>query len=174
MPDDDLPPLEACREKALKLLEGRPHSVDELRRKLLNRRIFAPELIETVIADFLQVGLLDDADFAHTACDALKASSPIGRRRAQQKLIRHGLAPELVRQTLDDHWDTSDDPETERALRAAHQKWRSLLRQTSRPLPLKRQSLARFLAARGFASDTIAALLAKPDFKTDQAPDQRP
>lgn len=173
MPDDDLPPLEACREKALKLLEGRPHSVQELRRKLLSRRTFAPDLIETVIADFLQVGLLDDADFARTACDALKSSSPIGRRRAQQKLIRHGLAPELVRQTLDDHWDTADDPETERALRAARQKWRTLQRQ-NRPLPLKRQSLARFLAARGFASPTIAALLAQPDFKTDQPRDETP
>lgn len=168
MPSNDLPPLEECREKALKILEMRPHSVAELRRKLQNKRKFSAEHIETILADFLQVGLLDDRDFARTCCDTLKGAAPIGRRRAQQKLLAHGLHPDLVKQTLDDCWTSSepDDSDEARALQAARQKWRSLKRQ-KRLLLQKRQSLARFLVSRGFPLDIMSRILARPEFKTD-------
>ncbi|MBP5639818.1 MAG: regulatory protein RecX [Victivallales bacterium] len=157
-----LPPLEACREQALKLLDMRPHSEAELRRKLAQRQKYSPEDIRAVMADLQRLGLVDDHAFARLFCDSLKAQG-IGKLKARLKMRTRGLSAALIQETLERQWEMEDDGELERAQVVAERKWRMISR-IDKPLMNKRQRLARFLAGRGFSSDIIRLVLDKQPF----------
>ena len=159
-----LPPLEACREQALKLLELRLHGEAELRRKLMQRRKHAMADIQAVMADLVRIGLVDDRAFARMFCESLKESGA-GRLKARSKMRLKGLSEELVQETLEQYWAADGEEETDRALALARRKWRALVR-SGRPLLAIRQSLARFLAGRGFSADVIGTVLYNRDFQT--------
>ncbi|OPZ31542.1 MAG: recombination regulator RecX [Lentisphaerae bacterium ADurb.BinA184] len=141
---------DACRERALRLLEQRPHAVAELRRKLLQRG-FLRGVVESVLADLERLGLLDDAAVARDACAAaLQRPAALGRGRILANLRRHGIAADVAQSALREAGADADAPdELERALAAAQTKLRLLTRETD---PRRRRDkLARFLLARGFA-----------------------
>ena len=150
---------ELCREKALKLLEARPHSVAEIRRKLINARKFTRDHIEQVIADLLRLDILNDQHFAEAMVDYLKTTN-IGQTKATFKLIQKGLDRQLVQNTIKELWNEGEDNDRTRALNAAEIKWKTL-RKRDEPDFKKRQLLARFLASRGFASNAIGSAIRK-------------
>lgn len=166
---EPLPPLEACRENALNLLDIRPHAIAELKRKLFQRRKYTAQDIQTVIQDLIRARLLDDNAFARLFCESMKnATPPIGRFKAQLKLQAKGVPQDIIQNALAAIWDTDDSPESERALAAARRKWDSLSRPSARPpepTVKKRQKLARFLASRGFSPDIISAVIHHPEFR---------
>lgn len=158
---------EKCREKALRLLEMRPHASGELRQKLRRNRDFTAAIIEAIISDFTRVGLLNDRQFIALYCEEQKnASTPPGRFKVAFALRRKGLPPDLIQEVMTQAWDQHDGgfkdddddddvpPELARALRAAAQKWQALCRREA-PSPQLRAKLMRFLAGRGFAGDII-------------------
>jgi regulatory protein len=144
-------PLEACRDKACRLLETRQHSVAELRRKL--QRTQPPEAIEAAIAELLAMGLLNDSSFARAYAEW--RFQGMGASRIRQELRRRGVADEVVADTLAEfrelHADTG--AELERMRELAARKWRGI-RDLS-DLRKAQAKVARFLAARGFPSDAI-------------------
>jgi regulatory protein len=146
--------LEACRERALGLVARRPHTVRQLRGKLLSRK-FPKDDVEAVLADFLRLGLLDDRQLAFDYCEAMKgASPPVGRSRVIAKLRHYGVDSEILEEAIADVWDgEGEDGELDRAMRAAEGKLR-LVRDQSDPRKL-RGKLYRFLAGKGF-SGTVA------------------
>jgi SOS response regulatory protein OraA/RecX len=163
--------LEKCREKALRLLEMRPHASGELRQKLRRNREWSAALIEEIISDFTRVGLLDDRQFVALFCEEKKnAASPMGSYRVAQALRRKGLPSELITEVMAEVWDREDSmfahddhlagdedaasPELARALRAGAPKWQSLCRRAE-PSPQLRVKLMRFLAGRGYAGDIV-------------------
>ena len=160
-----LPPLEACREQALKLLDIRPHAEAELRRKLVKSGKHTGADIQTVMADLRRLGLVDDRAFARLFCESLKGQG-IGRLKAQFKMRSRGLSAALVQETMAEQWTVDDAEETERAMAAAERKWRSLCR-TGKPLLNIRQGLARFLVSRGFQSNIVGAVLNRGEFKKE-------
>ena len=160
-----LPPLEACREQALKLLDIRPHAEAELRRKLVKSGKHTGADIQAVMADLRRLGLVDDRTFARLFCESLKGQG-IGRLKAQFKMRSRGLSAQLVQETLESLWATDDAEETERAMAAAERKWRSLCK-SGKPLLNMRQSLARFLVSRGFQSNIVGAVLNRGEFKKE-------
>ena len=149
--------LELCREKALRLLENSPHSVQGLKRKLFNAGKFTTQDIQTVIDDLLKAGLLDDAMFAANYIDYLKTTG-IGRFKAIFKLKSKGVPQNILKEAMEKYWgmDESDD---ERAAEAARIKWRSLKNKKDWPDVKKLQAVARFLAGRGFSPSVIRQVL---------------
>ncbi|MFO7821695.1 MAG: regulatory protein RecX [Lentisphaeria bacterium] len=147
-------PPEACREAALRLLERKPHSAYDLRRKLF-KRDFSKSVIEPVLEDFIRVGLLDDLSLARSYCESrLSASPPVGRRRVQQELRKHGIPANLAKQALEEIWDIREREEIlERAEEAARRKLR-LIRRDEDPRR-KRDKIFRYLAGRGFSTEII-------------------
>ncbi len=145
-----------CRERALRLLEQRPHSVAQLRRKLRDRQFPTPA-IATVIADFTRLGLLDDRRLAHDYCQLAKtSSSPVGRLRVLAKLHAYGIAPELAAAAVDQVWnEAGDEEEIARAAAAAQRKMR-LLPASQDPRKI-REKLYRFLAGKGFPASICRA-----------------
>ena len=159
-----LPPLEACREQALKLLDIRPHAEAELRRKLARSGKHATADIQAVMADLRRLGLVDDRAFARLYCESLKGQG-IGRLKAQLKMRQRGLTAQVVQETLESQWEADEGEEEERAMTAAERKWRSLAR-SGKPLLNMRQSLARFLASRGYPSNVIGSIMNRSCFRS--------
>lgn len=149
--------LELCREKALRLLENSPHSVQGLKRKLFNAGKFTTQDIQTVIDDLLKAGLLDDAMFAANYIDYLKTTG-IGRFKAIFKLKSKGVPQNIVKEAMEKYWGM-DESDAERAAEAARIKWRSLKNKKDWPDVKKLQAVARFLAGRGFSPSVIRQVL---------------
>jgi regulatory protein len=159
-PKAELSPLELCREKALSLLERRPHSRRELTLKLV-KRDFPRALVDRLLDDFERVGLLDDLAFARLYVEMkLGSNNPVGRRKLQQELGKRGIARELVDQVIEEQLDEHDGDES-RELDLALQAGRRKLRSFRGPLERqkKRERLYRFLAGRGFPSSVCAEVL---------------
>ena len=156
MPErSSLPPGEACREQALRLLDRRAHSVAELRRKLRVRGFAAPA-IDTVLDDLQRRGLVDDTAFAAAWIEEKRRSSrPVGRLRIQAELRRRGVTPDAIAAAEPAAGPAPDEAEEElgRALAALRQKLKS--RRPAGDPRAERARLSRFLAQRGFTGDIV-------------------
>lgn len=143
--------LELCRERALKLVSQRPHTVHQIRTKL-GAKGFVRADVDAVIDDFLRVGLLDDRRVAFDYCEFMKtASPPVGRGRVVAKLRGYGVDPDVIEQACSAVWDAGgEEDEEERAKSAAEAKLR-LIRDRS-DVRKVREKLYRFLTGKGFSS----------------------
>ncbi len=150
--DPETSDIESCREAALRLLDRRAHTRDELRRKLRQRR-FGGAAVTAALDQLQDAGLIDDYRFALDYCDyRLNACGGYGRHRVVAELRRRGVAGTIIDAALDTfETGDNDDAELERATDAARKKWVSARRNAD---PLKaRGRVYRFLVTRGFSAD---------------------
>lgn len=149
-------PREQCRQRAARLLSVRSHAVAELRRKL--QRGFPGDIVDTILAEFAGLGFLDDRKFAAAYAEWRGASR--GAARLRQELARRGVPRDIVDETLAARRQEADpEAEAQAVLEMAQRKWNSI-RDRSDRLKAKAK-VARFLAARGFASDAIYQALSQ-------------
>ena len=149
---------------AVRLLAGREHSVDELRRKLTHKG-YPPDRIEPVLQKLAGKRLLSDerftASFVHH--HAKRGQGPMRIRAA---LRQQGIA----------------DGQVEEALRRAEVDWVQLAREVRRrkfgavtPRSLgERAKQARFLQYRGFDAEQLRAAFREESGEGEDAPDITP
>lgn len=140
-PESDL------RERALRILQGRDHSRQELRVKLLARG-GPEEALAPLLDDLARLGYLDDERFAVQLVRE-KSRRGLGRLRLLEELARRGVDRDLAAEVLGRECPSQDD-EAERARALAVQRagqGRSA------------DSTARFLARRGFSAGTVRGAL---------------
>ena len=82
-----------AKEKALYLLEHRPHSKRELEDKLA--RTVGREAAGQAAGRMEEIGLIDDADYAHRLAEEL-ARKGFAAPRIRQELLRRGIDRELA------------------------------------------------------------------------------
>ena len=82
-----------AKEKALYLLEHRPHSKRELEDKLA--RTVGREAAGQAAGRMEELGLIDDADYAHRLAEEL-ARKGFAAPRIRQELLRRGIGRELA------------------------------------------------------------------------------
>ncbi len=87
------------REKAFELLARRPHSVQELRRKL-RQRGFPSHHIEPLLKELEEKGYLNDRAFVRTFIQSRIQSRNWGPYRLQAELRKRGIAPTLIEEEL--------------------------------------------------------------------------
>ncbi|TBW53307.1 regulatory protein RecX [Marinobacter halodurans] len=132
-----------ARSVALKLLARREHSRQELRLKLMQRKL-APDVIDPVLDDYEQEGWLDDARFADVYARQ-RMDLGYGPLRIESELQQRGVfqRPDCLQATTDQQW-------AERAIEARRRRfglsasaleWSDKVRQ------------ARFLAQRGYTGE---------------------
>jgi regulatory protein len=144
-----MPPNKGCLPAAVKFLAARDHSEQDLRRKLL-RRYDAAET-DAAIAVLKARGYLDDRALAHRLAARYVEEGQYGRRGIQARLTGRGLPADAVDAALAGY-DAAGEYE-----RAA-----ALIRRQFRTAKANDTARAgRFLAARGFAAETITALLSR-------------
>jgi regulatory protein len=138
-------------DRALTLLGFRARSVQELRRKLLQKGEPAAD-VEGVIARLCDQKLLDDADFARQFARTKLLGAGASRLRIAQELARKGVARPIADAAIaaleeDEGLDLSASVH-----RVAEKKWKSM--GALDDITRKRRLYA-FLARRGFNPDEI-------------------
>lgn len=119
---DDADPEQVARIIALRRLESAPRTRQELAGTLAKKGV-PVEAATAVLDRFEEVGLIDDAAFAHAWVTTRHHGRGLGRRALADELRRKGVAPDLIEaacSTLD------ADSERDRATRLAESKARSM------------------------------------------------
>lgn len=139
-----------ARRIALKQLESRARTAEELRRALTKRN--TPEdVIEEIVDRFRDVGLVDDAAFARALMNTRVEVQRRGGLRIRQELRQKGVPDDVVAEAMG---ELDRESELEAATAFAVKKARSLTGLD--PMVAKRR-LYGALARRGFTADVVRA-----------------
>lgn len=137
----------SLKAQAIALLARREHSRLEMQRKLQSRAE-SPEDIPPLLDELEQQGLLSNERFAQSLVHRRAAGR--GVRQVAQELRQHGLPPEVIESVQ----ESLSATEPERAQAVWEKKFGIL------PASQKEYARqARFLASRGFSTQTIQRLL---------------
>jgi regulatory protein len=147
---------------ALIFLGYRARSEREVRDRL-NQKGYPPETVAAVIERLNGWGYLNDADFARFWTENRVQHKPRGRRLLEQELRFKGVAPEVVRETLDE----AELDEDAAALELARDRIRRGTGSDLEPEVLRRR-LAGFLGRRGYDYDVVRRVM-KQLFEEDEA-----
>lgn len=140
---------------ALRLLEFRARSVDELRRKLVQKGAQAAE-IEDVLARLSAQKLLDDDAFARQFARAKVLGPGASRRRIILELTRKGVAPDVAGRAVEGLEENEGIDPSATIHRVAEKKWKAL---ASLDAFTRKRRLYAVLARRGFNPDEIRSAL---------------
>jgi regulatory protein len=142
-------PQWTARNRLMDLLARRDHSEKELREKLFDK--FPPEEIDAALTFARDKGwLADDSKLANMFAESLRKRNK-GIVYVNQYLKKKGL-PSIKAEA---------DQELEMALEIANTKYNKF----KDPTIADKAKLMRFLASRGFSSDTIRSVLSQFKFK---------
>ena len=148
---------------AARLLEGRPRSEDEVRRRLI-RLGYPPELVVEAVARLLAVGYLDDEAFARTWVESRDRARPRSEHALRRELGQKGLDRELIDAVLDERREVAlagggdATPDEAAAELLLAKKLGPILRE---PDPRRRLRRAYALLARNGFSPDVCSTVAK-------------
>lgn len=152
---------------AAAFLAVRPRSVVETRRRLRHHG-YPHELVERVVGQLVELGYLDDANFARAWVESRDRARPRGAFALRRELALKGVTREVVAEVLaerDEAPGSSDETaDLEAALRLLERRRSALERE---PDPRKRRQKAYALLARnGFdpeqCREAVASFTAEP------------
>ncbi|MCU0494081.1 MAG: RecX family transcriptional regulator [Chloroflexaceae bacterium] len=130
---------------ALRFLNARPRSTTEVRERLAQKS-FQPEAIDLAVARLVELGLLNDEQFARFWVENRLTCRPRGARMLREELRRKGVSRTVVDTVLHDEELTGD--EDERALTLARAALRKYADAPDRATFQRR--LGGYLQRRGF------------------------
>jgi len=150
---------------ALKLLGGRRYTTAGLQKKL-NEKIKKLKLDASedarssedtarVIERLKELRLLDDGEYANLYIEDQLRSKPQGTRMLKMRMAAKGLPKDIIGRALA-NYEAAGGDETKLARAAAAKKLKTL---GGLPPQKKKEKLARFLAARGFGTRSIMAVV---------------
>lgn len=142
-PPSRLRRLERARSLANDALASRERTVAELR-GLLERREVAPETADSVVAELLEVGVLDDSRYARCFTDDRRRLDRWGAERIARDLARRGVDHDLIEASLADR---SSEQELTAALELLADRFQSLASDR------ERDRAWRALVRRGYAPE---------------------
>jgi regulatory protein len=99
---------EVAFQKALQFIHHRPRSVEETRRRLMEKG-FSEDVIRTALGKLQEKGYLDDFNFAHLWIENRNAFHPRSCRLLSYELHQKGVADETIKQALEQF--SGDEPE---------------------------------------------------------------
>jgi regulatory protein len=138
-------------EAALRFLEPRQRSADEVRRRLVLRG-YRPDLVDGCLDRLVDLGIVDDAAFAQAWVESRDRARPRGERALRAELRRKGID----RQVVDDVLETreSEQPAADAtAARRVLERHASALARVANPRARRQRAYA-LLARSGFDSET--------------------
>ena len=93
---------EIAFQKALQFINYRPRSVEETRRRLLEKG-FSEAVVEVTLEKLIEKGWLDDVDFARQWIENRNTFRPRSRQLLAYELRLKGVADDNITQALDTH-----------------------------------------------------------------------
>jgi regulatory protein len=144
-------------DRALTLLEYRSRSVDELRRRLIQKG--SPKVeVEEVLVRLVEQKLLDDSVFALQFARSRITGAGASKLRILQELRRKGVASDVAERALEELGEQEGIDAGASIHRVAEKKWKTLGKLDDFT---RRRRLYGFLARRGFNPDEIRAAMAR-------------
>lgn len=137
------------KQRALRYLGRRHHSVSELRTKL-RQKAYDGELINSVIDELKGKKFLDDKNFAALFTEENLSVKKWGKNKIRSELIKRGIAREIIDEVLNTY--LSGGEQAENAEDLARKKYKSLSSRKYESDKL-RVKLLTFLASRGYDYD---------------------
>jgi len=137
---------EVAYQRALRLIQYRPRSENEIR-QLLRRHATPEESAEEVIERLKQSGLVNDAGFAQTWVENRAELRPRSRRALAYELSQRGVDAQVIEQSLS---AIDDDVMAYQAAQRPARKYKDLEWNDFR------QKMYRYLAQRGFNYESSA------------------
>jgi regulatory protein len=148
-------------EAALRFLEARQRSSDEVRRRLLLHG-YRFDLVDKAVARLTELGILDDEAFAKAWVESRDRAHPRGERALRVELRQKGIDRETLEGVIEQREQERPEANAEAATRLLMRQLRSLERVTDPRA--RRQRAYALLARNGFDSETavqaINAILA--------------
>ena len=141
-----------CYEAALRYIEFRPRSENELKRHLLAKRAYSSAAVDRAIQRLKSNKLLDDRSFADAWVSDRIKFKPKSRFMIQRELAQKGLGAEDIAGATDDIDDSAS------AYQAGLKKAR-LLRSAGR-LEFSRR-LSAYLGRRGYSGDVVRSVVTR-------------
>lgn len=136
---------------AYRLLARRPHSVFELRGKLMRKK-YEHTYINEVIDKLLENGYLDDLEFAKSFAAEKISLQKTGEMKVRADLQKRGVARDIIDDVLTAYESSQEYEENIRAVAAA--KYDTLLKRRYDNKKIK-QKLYAYLQSRGYTFDLI-------------------
>mgnify|MGYP001560615274 FL=1 len=137
---------------AFRLLSFRMRSKDEMRERLIKKGYTESEVNE-VIEKLERLNYLNDAEFARLWVKNRVESKPLGRALMRRELKQKGIAPDVIKNVLDESLKGYDEYEVAKEL---------VLKKISKSKTRDDRFLQRFsgyLARRGFSYEVIQKVL---------------
>ena len=145
---------------AAAFLAVRPRSIEETRRRLAKLGYPAP-LVEQVVARLIEMGYLDDREFARRWVESRDRSRPRGEIALRRELALKGVAREAIDEVLGERAASAgplaDDAADRVAAAALLERRRPALEREPDPRR-RRQKAYALLARNGFDPETCAAV----------------
>lgn len=149
-------------ESAAAFLAVRPRSIEETRRRLRHRGYTAP-LVEHVVARLIEMGYLDDEDFARRWVESRDRARPRGTVALRRELALKGVAREVVddvlaERSMSTHLTMGDSPDRSAATALLARRRTALEREPDERR--RRQKAYALLARHGFDPETCKTVAA--------------
>ncbi|MEW9697645.1 RecX family transcriptional regulator [Paenibacillus sp. SI8] len=139
--------------KALNMIGRRPHSTNEVRRKLKEQGFELP-IVEWVCERLSQQNYINDEEFAKMWTENRIQSQRKGRNLVRQELRQKGIHKEVVHRALE---TINPEDEVQGALKMAQSKWKIT---SGKTIDRKRKTAA-FLMRRGYTGSVVNQVLAQ-------------
>jgi len=142
---------ENCWYVATRLLGIRPRSVEELKKKLLDKKFSEPEVNDT-INTLLDLKYLNDKEFAQMVCESTLAGKPKGRAALRFKLKKYLVPEKVIKETLE---KILTQEKEEEYCRKAFDSKKKTLKNKSIDNFKERQKIFGYLIRQGFSTDVV-------------------
>lgn len=159
----DVPPADpesVARTIVLRRLTVAPRTRAELA-KSLHEKSVPPDIAESVLDRFTELGLIDDIEYAVSFTESRRLRQGWSRRAIAAKLRDRGVPRDIAEQALE---VVEADDERHTALDLGRRRWE---RMSGVDVAVRRRRLSGMLARRGYSYGVIAAVLAQIDADAD-------
>ena len=152
--------IEKARETAFRFLSYRSRSVLEVKRKLQEKE-FSPHTIRTTISRLMELGYLNDQEYAATVVRSSIENKQCGPIRIHDALVKKGIAKEIIDNTLE---ELTKEYDLTRVARLAFDSKFSL-HQDQLAEEKTRRKVIGYLKRKGFSWNTILAVIKSADLQ---------
>lgn len=145
---------QSVKDRCYKLLSGRDHGAEELKRKLVQKG-FSPAMCEQVVAEFREKDLLNDRTYATNFAHDKYHLKQWGPKKIKSALFKKGVPKTVISDVIQELKSNIDPVDT--CIELALKRRRHFLRETD--LFKRKQKIFRYLAGKGYSSDKIKRAL---------------
>ena len=96
------------RDAALRLLSAKPHTIEQLKKKLA-RKGYDTDEIDSVISELAHAGYLDDHEYAQRFAEQKRRQSFYGKRHIIRQLTEKGVPADIAKKAVEIDYSQEDE-----------------------------------------------------------------